>query len=872
MQRSFMRIVAMLFALALVAVACGSDASTDDSASAADTSSESTSSSEEAMDDEEDAMDDEGDDAVAASYGPAEDCSADEGGLNIGTLLPETGALAFLGDPLIQAVEMAICDINAAGGVNGQLVTRSAGDSGTDPDIANQTVDRLLSTEGVDAIVGAAASGISGAVIDKITSAPAVQCSPSNTAAGLGVDGDDGYYFRAAPSDDLQAPALADLILGDGYTSVAIVPRADDWGVGIRSFFVPAFEDGGGEVVYQESYAPESTSFDDVVADVVASGPEAVVLASFEEGLQILRTMIEQGVGPDVIPIYITDGMASGNLGEQVVEGTDLDPGIVQGMRGTQPSAAPASGTASFPDAFAAYAPGVDTVFSSQSYDCAIVIALAAHAAGSNDAAAIQSEMVNVTRGGEKCNSFGACAAIIDAGGDADYDGASGPIDFLDAGEPSVGSYDIYEYDADGLQVVIEQLVFEATGGDDAPEATPVAYGPAEDCSADEGGLNIGTLLPETGALAFLGDPLIQAVEMAICDINAAGGVNGQLVTRSAGDSGTDPDIANQTVDRLLSTEGVDAIVGAAASGISGAVIDKITSAPAVQCSPSNTAAGLGVDGDDGYYFRAAPSDDLQAPALADLILGDGYTSVAIVPRADDWGVGIRSFFVPAFEDGGGEVVYQESYAPESTSFDDVVADVVASGPEAVVLASFEEGLQILRTMIEQGVGPDVIPIYITDGMASGNLGEQVVEGTDLDPGIVQGMRGTQPSAAPASGTASFPDAFAAYAPGVDTVFSSQSYDCAIVIALAAHAAGSNDAAAIQSEMVNVTRGGEKCNSFGACAAIIDAGGDADYDGASGPIDFLDAGEPSVGSYDIYEYDADGLQVVIEQLVFEAIG
>ena len=94
MQRSFMRIVAMLFALALVAVACGSDASTDDSASAADTSSESTSSSEEAMDDEEDAMDDERDDAVAASYGPAEDCSADEGGLNIGTLLPETGALA----------------------------------------------------------------------------------------------------------------------------------------------------------------------------------------------------------------------------------------------------------------------------------------------------------------------------------------------------------------------------------------------------------------------------------------------------------------------------------------------------------------------------------------------------------------------------------------------------------------------------------------------------------------------------------------------------------------------------------------------------------------------------------------------------------
>jgi len=498
MQRKLLRFVAMFFALALFATACGSDAidsvsdavgdaadtATDAAGDAVDAVEDAMDDDEDAMEDEEDAMDDDEDamdddedameddamedeDAMAddaMAYGALEDCAADEDGLNIGTLLPETGALAFLSDPLIQAVEMAICDINAAGGVNGALVSRSAGDSGTDPDIANQTVDRLLATEDVDAIVGAAASGISGSVIDKITSAQVVQCSPSNTAAGLGVDGDDGFYFRAAPSDDLQAPALADLILGDGWTSVAFVPRADDWGIGLRSFFSPAFEAGGGEIVYDEPYAPESTSFDDVVADVIASAPEAVVLASFEEGLQLLRTMIEQGVGPDVVPIYITDGMASGSLGEQVVEGTDLDPGIVQGIRGTQPSAAPEAGAAFFPDAFAAYAPGVDSVFSSQSYDCAITIALAAHAAGSNDSVDIQAAMVDVTRGGEKCSTFAACVEILDAGGDIDYDGASGPLDFLDAGEPSIGAYDIYEYNAEGTQDVVTQLVFESAG------------------------------------------------------------------------------------------------------------------------------------------------------------------------------------------------------------------------------------------------------------------------------------------------------------------------------------------------------------------------------------------------------------------------
>ena len=197
-NRRLFRLLAILFAFTLVAAACGDD---DDSSSSSESSSASSASSSEAS-------------------------SAE--GLNIGTLLPETGALAFLSAPLLEGVNMAIADINAAGGVNGADVTLTPGDSGTDPEIANTTVDRLL-TEDVDAIVGAAASGITGSVIDKITSAGITQCSPSNTAAGLGTSGDDGFYFRTAPSDDLQAPALANVVLGDGYTNVAVVSRADDY-------------------------------------------------------------------------------------------------------------------------------------------------------------------------------------------------------------------------------------------------------------------------------------------------------------------------------------------------------------------------------------------------------------------------------------------------------------------------------------------------------------------------------------------------------------------------------------------------------------------------------------------------------------------
>ena len=120
-NRRLLRLLAVLFAFVLVAAACGDD---DDSSSSSGSES-SASSSESSSDDS------------SSDSGSAE-------GLNIGTLLPETGALAFLSEPLVLAVDMAIRDINAAGGVNGADVTLTKGDSGTDPDIANTTVDRLL--------------------------------------------------------------------------------------------------------------------------------------------------------------------------------------------------------------------------------------------------------------------------------------------------------------------------------------------------------------------------------------------------------------------------------------------------------------------------------------------------------------------------------------------------------------------------------------------------------------------------------------------------------------------------------------------------------------------------------------------------------
>ena len=169
-------------------------------------------------------------------------------------------------------------------------------------------------------------------------------------------------------------------------------------------------------------------------------------------------------------------------------------------------------------------------------------------------------------------------------------------------------------------------LVLAACGGDDDGGDEPTGSGEETTAAAPEGDgvLSLGTLLPQTGDLAFLGPPEFAGVDLAVEEINAAGGVLGKPVEQTKADSGDGtPDIASGEVDKLFSKD-VDAIIGAAASGVSVSVIDKITSAGVVHFSPANTAAGFDTYEDNGLYFRTAPSDRLQGQVLADLAAADG--------------------------------------------------------------------------------------------------------------------------------------------------------------------------------------------------------------------------------------------------------
>lgn len=393
------------------------------------------------------------------------------------------------------------------------------------------------------------------------------------------------------------------------------------------------------------------------------------------------------------------------------------------------------------------------------------------------------------------------------------------------------------------------------SSSDDSGDAgsTAAATTSAAAKSQADGTLKIGTLLPQTGSLAFLGPPEEAGVQAAIDDINKAGGVLGKDVTLTKSDSGdTSTDIASQSVDRLLSNK-VDAIIGAASSGVSLTVIDKIVGAGVIQFSPANTSPTFTSYKDNGLYFRTAPSDVLQGRVLGDLMLEDGAQTVGILALQDPYGSGLAENVTKSVTDGGGEVVATKIYDPKAATFSAEVGAIKAANPDAIALISFDEAKKIVPEMVKQGI--DMKKVYFVDG----NLADY---SKDFPKGTLEGAKGTLPGV---TADAAFRAKLKAVDPKLtEYSYGPESYDAAILIALGAEVAKSDSGTDIAAKLVEVSKGGEKCTTFEACKKLADAGTDFDYDGVSGPVEFSDQGDPSEATIGIYQYQDDNTYKFLE--------
>ncbi|QKJ24811.1 ABC transporter substrate-binding protein [Aquiluna borgnonia] len=371
--------------------------------------------------------------------------------------------------------------------------------------------------------------------------------------------------------------------------------------------------------------------------------------------------------------------------------------------------------------------------------------------------------------------------------------------------------------------------------------------------------LKLGTALPLTGNLAFLGPPEEAGVALAIADVNSA--AKGITIEATLGDSGdTDNKAYDTEIPRLLGA-GVEAVVGAASSGTSLQFIDRLVAECVIQFSPANTSAAFTTYEDKGLYFRTAPSDVLQGEVLGNLIAEDGHQKISMIVLNDSYGTGLAEFVTKAFEAAGGEVLAAPTYNTGDTNFSSQIAEALAPGPDAVVLITFDEAKTIVPEITAQFPGDK---LYFVDG----NLTDY---SADFPAGTLEGAKGTYPGVNEskigdfitrmdenwqAQGNAALE--LNAYGP--------ESYDAVVLLALAALEARSTEGANMSAKLQEVSGGsgsGQKCTTFAECADIINAGGTADYDGPSGNVTFNEVGDPTDGNILIQQFDGNNVPSTI---------
>jgi ABC-type branched-subunit amino acid transport system substrate-binding protein len=270
-----------------------------------------------------------------------------------------------------------------------------------------------------------------------------------------------------------------------------------------------------------------------------------------------------------------------------------------------------------------------------------------------------------------------------------------------------------------------------------------------------------------------------------------------------------------------------------------------------VEFSPANTSTVFDDAKTDpkNLYFRTAPSDVLQGAVLANQIIEDGKTNIAILARQDAYGEALARETTKGIKAGGGNVVATKLYSADATNFTAEVNGVAAKKPDAIVLISFDEVTKLIPQMIAKGIGPKNQQIYFVDGDT-----KQFGSTHTFPKGTLDGVKATYPGA---ELTSDFKPRMLKTDPKLtDFTYGPESYDATMLTVLAAMEAKSDDPTTFAPHIVTVSKDGTQCSSFKDCAALLKKGEDIDYQGVSGPCDMGPTGSPTKATIGIFKYDA----------------
>lgn len=370
--------------------------------------------------------------------------------VQIGVILGFTGPIESITPFMADSAELAISEVSESGlFLGGTTVGAVRADSTcVDSSAAQAAAERLISSDGIVAIMGADCSGVTRAVLENVALANGVpMVSPSATSPGFTTFDSNGLFYRTAPSDARQGVVLAEIVAGRGHSSVAVTYTNNDYGAGFAAAFVEAFEAAGGTVTIQIAHEEARGDYSAEVGSLASAGGDAlVVLGYIDGGSNIIRTAWELGAFE---AFFIGDGGYTADLPTLV--GADAAAAVV----GTVPSAV---GDAAENWTRIGTEAGINfsSSYAAESYDAAALILLAAQAAGEATPAGIAANILAVANGPGEEIQAGELARgleILAGGGTIDYVGATN-VNLIGPGE-AAGSFREYTF-VDGADTTLE--------------------------------------------------------------------------------------------------------------------------------------------------------------------------------------------------------------------------------------------------------------------------------------------------------------------------------------------------------------------------------------------------------------------------------
>jgi len=358
--------------------------------------------------------------------------------------------------------------------------------------------------------------------------------------------------------------------------------------------------------------------------------------------------------------------------------------------------------------------------------------------------------------------------------------------------------------------------------------------------------IKLGSIEPLTGSLAAMGVGQQNGIDMAIKDVNDAGGTLGNEVMVIRQDSQTKPAAGASAAHKLIDISGVPAIIGACSSGVTIAISKVTIPNQTVQISTGSTSPRITYLDDNGFVSRTAPPDIYCGGAMAMWARDQGFEKASTFVVENPYGLGLSHAFADAFDATGGEILNQVGILKNKSSYRSELRTAFEGDPDVVMNAAYaKDDIVAMKQWYELDL-PKIwfeAPEGRTVGMID-ELGDIYNEIPVIDM---------------YTSSTSFREKFAEnYENTYDRrvgVWTRHAYDATMAIALAIQKAGPEylDASRVEKSKLirdnlrDVTNPpGEKVtypDAFAKGKELLNEGKEINYEGISGAVDFTETGD-----------------------------